>query len=270
MSTARLDLAERVRRADGEEPFNETSRMAMADGTPARVDIQVTDGEQVIALAFATADEPVEIAVDPSHRRRGHGTALLSRLSADGESRFWAHGDLPAAQAFASAHGLVPIRTLLTLGLGATEHLHADAVPDTTIRPFRDADRASVLAVNAEAFADHPEQGALDDDGFERLTRADWFDPTGLFVAERDGGIIGFHWTKREGADGEIYVLGVSPSAQAHGLGRVLAVHGLHHLRARGVAHVKLYVESDNASALRLYDSLGFTERGRDVVYASA
>ena len=43
--------------------------------------------------------------------------ALLTRLLAAGESQFWAHGDLPAAQALAAAKDLRPVRTLLVLRL---------------------------------------------------------------------------------------------------------------------------------------------------------
>jgi mycothiol synthase len=108
-----------------------------------------------------------------------------------------------------------------------------------------------------------------------------WFDPAGFFVAERTAEpheVVGFHWTKIHGADGtphaygpkpvgEIYVLGVAPEAQGGGLGRALALTGLDHLRGRGVDEVILYVEGDNAAALRLYERLGFTRRGIDVMY---
>ena len=64
------------------------------------------------------------------------------------------------------------------------------------MRGFRPADNDEVFAVNAAAFADHPEQGALDQAGFEERTAQPWFDPEGLVVAERDGEVVGFHWTK--------------------------------------------------------------------------
>ena len=78
-----------------------------------------------------------------------------------------------------------------------------------------------------------------------------WFDPAGLIVAERDGEIVAFHWTKvhDSGADegrGEVYVVGVSPAEQGSGLGRVVLDAGLAHLHGRGVPEVLLYVEADN------------------------
>ena len=262
------DLAERVRLADGLDAFNERARMAFADNTPGRVDLAVTDGTVPIAAAFAVGDAPVELAVDPGHRRRGHGTALVARLLAGGEERFWAHGDLPAAQALAAAHSLTPARTLLCLGRsGPPPATNPSTLID--VRPYRAADVPGILQVNAHAFAMHPEQGAMDEAAFERLTREDWFDPGGLFVAERAGQVVGFHWTKRTGDRGEIYVLAVSPQWQATGVGTALAVRGLDHLADRGVEHVDLYVEADNSGAIALYESLGFAELGRDVLYSA-
>ncbi len=61
--------------------------------------------------------------------------------------------------------------------------------------------------------------------------------------------------------------MGVDPSAQGRRLGAVLTLAGLHHLRARGLDEVMLYVESDNAPAVRVYSGLGFAHTSTDVMY---
>ena len=108
----------------------------------------------------------------------------------------------------------------------------------------------------------------MDRADFERRAGSDWFDPAGLFVAVRDGEIVGFHWTKVEHGVGEVYVVGVDPSEQGSGLGTALTVRGLRHLHESGLRTVDLYVEGDNERALAVYGHLGFTEHARDVLYA--
>jgi mycothiol synthase len=262
------DLAERVRLADGLDAFNERARIAFADEAAARVELAVTDGTIPIAAAFAVGDSPVELAVDPNHRRRGHATALLQRLLAAGEERFWAHGNLPAAQALAEAHGLTAARVLLRLTRSGPPP-PASVPADVRIRPYEPADVPQILQVNTQAFAAHPEQGTMDRAAFERLAREQWFEPAGLFVAEQAGIVVGFHWTKRIDASGEIYVLAVEPHSRAAGVGRALATHGLTHLTDHGVTYVDLYVDADNDVAVGLYESLGFTEVARDVLYTA-
>jgi len=263
-----LALASRAREADGVDPLNEASRLALDAGHAGRVHMAVKDGTTVVAAAFADGLAPVEILVDPDHRRQGHGGSLLTRLLAAGESEFWAHGDLPAAQALAAAKHLEPGRTLLVLRLEMNAAPEPERVPGgVTIRTFEAEDVDAIVRVNGRAFASHPEQGAMDSADFEQRASSDWFDPAGLFVAERDGDVVGFHWTKVEDGLGEVYVVGVDPSEQGSGLGTSLTARGLRHLHESGIRTVDLYVEGDNDPALAVYRRLGFTEHARDVLY---
>jgi len=137
------------------------------------------------------------------------------------------------------------------------------------IRPFRPGeDDAAWLALNARAFADHPEQGAMTPADLGRRLSEPWFDPDGFFLAELDGRMVGFHWTKvHDNGIGEVYVLGTDPAAQGRGLGRLLTLTGLHHLRRRGLDCVLLYVESDNTAAVAVYRRLGFAFVATDAFY---
>lgn len=269
-----LDLAERATAADGVAPFNEASLFALRDRARARVLVhQTTADGTVVAAAYAVGDAPVELVVDPDHRRSGLGRRMLEELIADGEEQFWAHGDLPAAQALAASVGLTVARELLVLRLT----FDGPPVPErdidgVTLRTFRPSDADELIAVNARAFAHHPEQGAMDRADFDRRTSADWFDPDGLFIAERDGKIIGFHWTKIEDSpegqrSGEVYVVGIDPEAQGGGLGTALTARGLRHMYELGVPVVDLYVEGDNAPALKVYKNLGFKDWKKDTLY---
>ena len=264
------DLAERVAAFDHVEPLNEASLLALRGGVEPRVDIRFeTPDGQVMALAFATGDGPVEVMVDPRFRRGGFGTRMVDAALSDGETAFWAHGDLPGAAEIARKSGLVAERTLLILrkefdGPVETEHVPAGV----TLRSFAAGDEDAIVAVNGRAFANHPEQGAMDRADLDRRMSNEWFDPGGLFVAERAGQIVGFHWTKIESGVGEVYVVGIDPDAQGGGLGKALTARGLRHLQGRGVPAVILYVEGDNEPALAVYRRLGFSDFKKDVLYS--
>jgi mycothiol synthase len=275
-----LAVADAAERADGVGPLSEHAVLALRGGRPG---LAISDGGTIVAYAHfdpahvdpAGEDEPAagELVVHPDHRRRGHGRALLRALrdEAGGPLRVWAHGDLPAAAALAESEGMARVRALFQMRRPASDPLPETRVADgVTLRTFEPGrDERAWLDVNARAFADHPEQGAWTMDDVREREAEDWFDPAGLFLAERDGRLVGFHWTKvHPGEIGEVYVVGVDPDAQGLGLGRTLTLRGLHHLRDTGMKQIMLYVDESNVAAVRLYESLGFTRHAVDVMYA--
>ena len=151
---------------------------------------------------------------------------------------------------------------------------------DVTVRTFRPGeDDEAWLRLNAEAFRDHPEQGAWTANDLSQRMAEAWFDPEGFFLAERDGRLVGFHWTKVHGGQtadgamatpsiGEVYVVGVAPGEQGTGLGKALTIVGLRHLRQLGLPDAMLYVDGDNEAAIRLYTGLGFTRWETDVMFS--
>ncbi|TDD80025.1 mycothiol synthase [Actinomadura rubrisoli] len=268
--------AEAAAAADGVGPLSEHAVLALRGGRPG---LTVSEAGAVIAYAHldpATDEEPAagELFVHPDHRRRGHGRALLRALreKAAGPLRVWAHGDLPAAARLAEAEGMVRVRALFQMRRPAADPLPEPPVAEgVRIRAFEPGrDEESWLEVNGRAFADHPEQGAWTIDDVRAREAEDWFDPAGFFLAERDGRLAGFHWTKvHPGGIGEVYVVGVDPDAQGLGLGRALTLAGLHHLRGLGLDQIMLYVDGSNTAAVRLYESLGFTRHAVDVMYGT-
>ncbi|MDZ5619992.1 mycothiol synthase [Nocardioides sp. HM23] len=257
-----------VRRAclavDGHDPVDESVHLRLKHHGLADTSAWVEDG------AFALRHQrALDLAVAPAGRGQGRGGRLAALAAAEpGELTAWSHGDHPAARAIAERLGFVPARELWVMRRPSAIPLPPEAPPaGVTIRDFGVAtDAEAVLAVNAAAFAAHPEQGGMSAADLAERMAEPWFDPAGLLLAfGPDGELLGFHWTKRHDADhGEVYVIGVSPEAHGRGLGRVLTVAGLRHLADRGVSEVHLYVESDNTPALRLYSGLGFTHEPTD------
>lgn len=266
----------------------------------------VRTGERLAGYAHldptdVVAGAAVELVVHPRDRGRGHGRALVEAATAaapDGRLRLWAHGDTAPARSLAASLGFKEVRRLEQLRRSLWSPLpQADLPPGVTVRAFRPgADDAEWLALNARAFADHPEQGGWTTADLAARMREDWFDPEGFLVAVDDAGgaMVAFHWTKIHGGDGhvhgpgepgadhahghshghahdpigEVYVVGVDPAAQGRGLGRAMTLAGLHWLRGRGLPQAMLYVDADNAPALAVYRALGFTHWDTDVMFS--
>jgi mycothiol synthase len=259
-------LAERATRADGQPPFSDQSLIDLGEGHRELI----ASGTDAAAIVTADAAE-AEFVVDPGARRRGLGEQLLTTLleRSGGTLRVWAHGDHPAARILAARHGLEPVRTLLQLRAALRDARPAARSSGTELAAFRPGiDDAAWLAVNAAAFASHPEQGRLTQNDLDARKAEEWFEPLD-FLLLRDGDeLIGFCWLKVEGDIGEFYAVGIAPHRQGEGLGRVLVEAGFARLAARGIRTASLYVEADNEPALRLYRSFGFGDHTVDVQYA--
>ncbi len=290
-------LVARATEADGVRPLSEHVMLHLRYGGDERVrNVLVHVGTALAAYGHLDVTDEVagasaEVVVDPDHRRGGLGRLAVATVlgqTPDGRLRLWAHGEHPAADSLAAVLGFRRSRSLWQMRRSLYAPLPAPTMPPgVAIRTFEPGpDDETWVALNARAFADHPEQGSWDLDDLHRREREPWFDPRGFFLAERAGRLVGFHWTKVHGADGhdgqidpehhhhghppigEVYVVGVDPSEHGNGLGKALTLTGLRHLRQRGLPDAMLYVDADNAAAIGLYSALGFTRWETDVMFS--
>jgi mycothiol synthase len=289
--------------ADSVRPLNEHVMLHLRyGGDPGARSVLLRDGDALAGFAHIDPTDEVEgpsgeLVVHPAHRGRGLGRRLVEAALAESGDRLrlWAHGDHPEAARLAASTGFTRVRSLWQMRRSLLSPLPVAKLPGgVRLRAFEPgADEEAWLAVNARAFAHHPEQGSWTIDDLRLREREPWFDPAGFFLAVRDmgdmgdrsdtgdsgdGRLVGFHWTKVHGdadpgtphghkAIGEVYVVGVDPSEQGGGLGRALTLTGLAHLRSLGLDQVMLYVDEDNPAAIRVYESLGFTRWSADVMY---
>ncbi|MES4886430.1 mycothiol synthase [Streptomyces sp. NPDC096012] len=275
-----LTLLAEAARVDGQQPVSEQGRLRLRGGPRQGVShlLLTLDGE-LAGYAQLEDTDPVEapaaeLVVHPSQRGHGHGRALgTALLAASGKRlRVWAHGGHSAARHLAQVLGLTLFRELRQMRRSLTDlELTDPQLPEgVTVRAFVPGkDDAAWLAVNAAAFAHHPEQGSLTQRDLDDRKAQAWFDPAGFFLAERRGELIGFHWTKEHAEEGlgEVYVLGVRPGEQGGGLGKALTTVGLRHLARQGLATAMLYVDADNKAAVSVYERLGFTVHETDLMY---
>ncbi|MFC7918430.1 mycothiol synthase [Streptomyces cinereoruber] len=274
------ELLEAADRADGMHAVSEQGRLYLRNGRREGVrHFLLTVGSRLYGYAQLEETDPIEapaaeLVVHPDRRGRGHGRALgTALLDASGKRlRVWAHGGKPAARHLAQVLGLTLFRELRQLRRSLVPlEIPEPVLPEgVTVRTFVPGqDDAAWLAVNAAAFAHHPEQGSLTQRDLDDRTAEPWFDPKGFFLAEKDERIVGFHWTKTHAEEqlGEVYVVGVLPDAQGGGLGKALTAIGLRHLAAQGLPTAMLYVDGDNSAAVRVYEGLGFATHEVDLMY---
>lgn len=226
-----------------------------------------------------------ELVVAPRFRRQGVGNELVGELKniAGNRLRLWSHGDLAGAKNIAIDNGFTKARTVIQMRRSLTDPI-SEIDPKIPIRNFLNGlDNLAWIEVNNRAFTGHPEQSNWTSRDLEVRTREEWFDPSGFLIAELGGNIAGFCWTKVHGGHthshsdtepmhdhdpiGEIYIMGVDPDYQGRGVGRAVTIAGLRQLRYQGIFSAMLYVDAENTSAIRLYESLGFKQWGRDVLY---
>lgn len=271
-------LAAMAHRSDGVHPLNEAAQLALAgQGTARVVHWLATVADPVAGLVgyaqLDLRDRSVQLVVAPDQRRRGIGRALAERITdTDQPLSWWAFGDLPGARALASALGLAVVRGLLVMRLDLSRSALTAAIPmpdGFVLDHYRSSDLARLVAVNAAAFATHPEQGILTAADFEARMNEPWYRNTDLLVARdaRTQELVGYHWTKVEGGEGEVYVIGIDPGLNGRGLGRALLEAGIIHMQNRGASIIDLYVEAANERVVGIYRAAGFEVIHVDVSY---
>jgi mycothiol synthase len=251
----------------------------------------ITENEKIIGYAHLdrtdlVAGPAVELVVDPEHRQSGIGGQLISEaIKICGQRlRLWSHGDLPAASKLAIANNFIKVRTVTQMSKSLGEITPISDIDNAiTIRTFLPGlDSDNWLSLNNKAFTNHPEQGNWSLNDLNLRLKEDWFDEKGFFIAEKDNQIIGATWTKIHGATshqhdgedshdhpaiGEIYITAIDPSYNRLGIGKVLTITALNYLKYQGLNQVILYVDEDNKAAINLYQSLGFKEFGKDLLF---
>lgn len=262
-------LLARIAAADGRPGLSEHKYVRRAGAGDARVGTWGVDGR--VALLAVAAERIVEtgrhwsleIAVDPAARSPANDrdaiVLAVAMLPGAASHSLWVWRE--EQYAAARSIGYREVRSLFRMEMDLFVRSRPSAGTEVEIGRFdRDRDLGDVISVNNRAFAGHREAGAMTRADLEERMNRPWYDPEGLLVAQRAGGLVGFCWTKRHpGGVGEIYIVAVDPDAHGLGLGRTLLDAGLEHLAAGGAETGMLWVDGDNRAAVELYRSAGFT-----------
>jgi mycothiol synthase len=285
-----LDLIQRSAIFDNSPPIAEHILLHLRHGGD-KSDSHLVHQEQSKVIGYAHLDQTdlvagpsVELVVDPDHRSFGIGKQLLSKaVEICGQNlRLWVHGENEAAAALADSFNFEKIRAVLQMQKQLTDIEKLPKMdPKIIIRSFLPGlDSNDWLSLNNKVFKDHPEQSDWQLSDLNHRLGEEWFDERGFFIASLNNQMIGSTWTKIHGAlthdhggshdhlaIGEIYITAVDPDYSGSGLGRALTITALNYLKYQGLTDAMLYVDFDNTRALKLYNSLGFTESGKDILY---
>jgi mycothiol synthase len=269
-----LRLVDDVTALDGVRPLSEQVMLQIRLGSAADTS-QVLLWSDAELVGYAHLDLGAVVAElaapDPAHVR-----ALVDFLIAEGGEplRVWARGQTSSSAAVLRDMEFRDQRVLLQLRRSLLEPPLSEPMwpAGVAVRTFVvGQDEDAWLEVNNLAFADHPDQSGWTIDDVLAREHEPWFDPAGFFLAEREGVLVGFHWTKVHATTpqpiGEVYVVGVAPSMQGQHLGGALTLAGLVHLQKLGLASVLLYVDESNTAAVRVYERLGFTRWDADICF---
>lgn len=176
---------------------------------------------------------------------RGFTSVITAALAAPERQSFYAVGFSDQEHLRLLTHDL---RVLLPL-------------PDAPLRRAKRGDRPAVLGIDSITFSPF---WRLDEWGLEQAITAT---PTARFrVAVADDQVVGYAITGRADADGYLQRLAVHPAHQRAGLGRALALDGLHWLDRKGVRRAVVNTQVSNEAASRLYLRLGFRAQPSSLV----
>ena len=130
-------------------------------------------------------------------------------------------------------------------------------LPDAvSLRRARRTDLDDVLAVDARSFGSF---WRLDADGLNDARTATTY--ARYRLARRGEATIGYAITGRQGRAGYLQRLAVDPDHRGIGVGSALVLDGVRWLALWRAASVVVNTQESNATALALYESLGFARK---------
>ena len=254
--TELADLERRTVAADGGRLKLEWAALRARSGD--RVDdVLWWDGDRLVGFVglYAFGFPTVELAgmVDPAHRRRGIGSAMLGealRLCAERSAQrvlLVVPRSSAGGHALAKSRGGVLDHSEHALVL-AGEPADGPSDPSITLRPATRADAPAMAAMLTEAFGWTPA------DVLDREPAPDAV----TLVIEKDGQVVAHVRITLDGGVGGVYGFVVEAAQRGQGIGRDVLRRVCRRLRADGAEQVALEVEVQNEHALGLYTSIGF------------
>jgi mycothiol synthase len=224
----------------------------------------VEDGGGPLGYALLDDRGAALVTVPPASEGRGVGTLLREAAEARAIERGEAlvRQFVPAGNEAARTHlleaGYWPAFSYFRMRMDLADA--AEPPDDVPVRAFaRGADDGPVHALVEEAMAGVPgnEPRSLESWLAAKVDKEGW-DPSLWLLHEDADGLAGVVLCERwEEGIGYVDHLAIASRSRGRGVGRAVLLHGLAALRADGLRVAELSVQGENASATRLYESVG-------------
>lgn len=230
--------------------------------------IGVYDGDTLIASAEVSLGRRADADVEPAHRGRGIGSALVAwteqvARDCDGSLVGQSVPEGSSADRLLRAHGYEEMWTSWLLALPVDTALSAPALPDgVRLRAFEpERDEQAVYQVIEDAFNEWPDRDPTAyDDWVASVLNRPGFHPWQLLLAVEDADVVGACSLVISDGCAFISQLAVRRDRRGLGLGRALLLEGFSAGRAHGAQRAELSTDS-RTGALGLYLHVGMEVR---------
>ncbi|TKI68023.1 GNAT family N-acetyltransferase [Lysinibacillus mangiferihumi] len=194
------------------------------------------------------------LVVTPAYRQKGIGTALVNVLQAGLEER-GAEGQLavvidgsPYGHTFIEKFGYSYSFSEATL---ETKAEPVELRDDIQIAPYA-GEQTELIAIYSDAFGDLPSESE------ELIAFNTSMNGRKLWVAHKDGHVVGTVTTAEENEIQWVTALAVHPQYQGQGIGTALLSFSKDYASKQSAKFVMLDVEIENRKALSVYEKAGF------------
>ncbi|WP_286924094.1 MULTISPECIES: GNAT family N-acetyltransferase [Lysinibacillus] len=194
------------------------------------------------------------LVVTPTYRQKGIGTALVEALQAGLQER-GAEGQLAVViDGSPFGHTFIENKGFTYSFSEATLETRAESVKlskDVEITLYA-GEQAELIAIYSEAFGDLPEESE------ELIAFNISTNGRKLWLARKDGEVVGTVTTAQENEIQWVTALAVHPNCEGQGIGTAMLSFSKDYASKIGAKFVMLDVEIDNGKALSVYEKAGF------------
>ncbi len=214
------------------------------------------------------------VYVHPDHRANGIATSLLSWGESVAQERGseGVRAEVPendeAGHVLLRSRGYQQVRSTFTMSKTLGDEGDDRPAPDgVTIRRYVDADERALFEVFEASFAGNWGFVPRTLETFNEELHAEEWDPSLVFLAEADGGVVGHIVSFLDENEGYVALLGVVEPWRGRGIAKTLLRRAFAEFSTRDRTQVKLGVDAQSPhGAVALYEGVGMTvERRYDI-----